>query len=90
VIVAFTYTNDKGESTQERAVVTDLLNMSAGVVCVYHPDNDSWEPVYMVKQRDNSFAIRAALPSCFKLNDESLEALKNVIMIRHDESGEAT
>jgi hypothetical protein len=88
VIVAFQYTNDKGEATEERAVVTDLLNTDTGVVCVYHPDADVWEPVYMVRKKPNGFAIRCALPSCFSLNDDAIMALKNVILIKHDESGE--
>lgn len=88
MIAAFQYSNDKGDSTEERAVVVDLFEMKVGVVCVYHPDVDEWEPVYMVRKKDNNFAIRCALPSCFSLNDEAVEALKHVILVQHDESGE--
>jgi hypothetical protein len=88
VIVAFQYTNDKGESTEERAVVVDMLHMDIGVVCVCHSDTDEWEPVYMVRQKDGRIPIKCALPSCFSLNDEAIAALKHVVLIKHDESGE--
>jgi hypothetical protein len=41
-----------------------------------------------VRQKDGRIPIKCALPSCFSLNDEAIEALKHVVLIKHDESGE--
>ena len=72
---AFSVKDADGRPTNE-AVISHADNLKVGIVCAYQ--DGTWEPLWMIKEGDDGLFHKHELPSCFHLNQESIDVLDSL------------